>query len=108
MFTRDLPVHQYAPDQQAPVNTPGAMVFRPAGAPNSNKNIDVMMAIARPNSSPSPDGAPFYVNGPMGTGSSCPNGPLLRGGVASFGPAVPDLEMDPSDPKTWQRQYRFT
>ena len=108
MFTRDLPVHQYAPNMQPHVVVPGAIVIRPTGVTNSNKNIIAAMAIARPNSSPSPDGAPFYISGPMGTGSYCPNGPLHRGGVSSFSPSKPSLEMDPTDITTWQRQYRFS
>lgn len=108
MFTRDLPVHQYGPDMQPHVITPGAIVIRPTGVFNSNKNVTAAMAIARPNSSPAPDGAPHYISGPMGTGSYAPNGKLMRGGAGSFSPSRPSLEMDPSDPSTWQREYRFT
>jgi len=83
---------------------PGAIVDRPTGAFNSNKNIVAAMPIARPNSSPAVDGAPFYVAGwrPM------PQGGLIHGGMGMLSPAKPKLEMDPSDPASWQRKYRFT
>jgi hypothetical protein len=33
---------------------------------------------------------------------------LYVGGSHAFGPAQPKLMMDPSDPSTFQRVYRFT
>jgi hypothetical protein len=101
MLTRGVPVHQYTSAIPAAVNTPGAYVDRPVGAFNSRKNVVARMAIARPNSSPAPEGAPWYLGGSHGMVG------MQRGGVGSFTPAKPRLEADPSDPTTWQRQYRF-
>ena len=33
---------------------------------------------------------------------------MYRGGSLPLTPSRPHLEMDPSDPSTWQRPYRFT
>jgi hypothetical protein len=104
MLTRGPISHQYGPYSPTPTNIPGSIVDRPAGAFNSNKNIVAAMPIARPNSSPfSAEGAPFYMNG-----YDVPNGQIVRGGVTSLSPSRPKIEMDPSDPTTWQRTYRFT
>lgn len=103
MYTRGIPQQSYAQLTPTPVNIPGAMVTRPAGAVNSNKNIVTVMPIARPNSSPSGIGAPFYI-----TGYNPPGGTIQRGGTLPVSPAKPRVEADLTDPTTWQRQYRFT
>lgn len=104
MLTRGpITDHAYSPYLPPPVRTPGAIVQRPAGAFNNRNNIVAAMPIARPNSSPAPGGAPFYLNE-----SQADHLPIAHGGVMSLSPARPKLEMDPSDPTTWQRQYRFT
>lgn len=103
MLTRGSVAHAYWPDGVGRVNTPGAMADRPTGAFNNHKNIVARMPLARPNSSPSPDGAPFYLEGYRSASL-----PLIHGGSIAVSPARPRLEMDPSDPSSWQRQYRFT
>jgi hypothetical protein len=108
MMTRGIVQHQYNPLLPPPVNTPGSMVTRQAGAPNSNKSIVVVMPVARPNSSPSPSGAPFYLSAPMGGGSYQPNGEFRHGGVGNVSLRRPRVEADLTDTTTWQRPYRFT
>jgi hypothetical protein len=104
MLTRGpITQHAYSPYLPPPARTPGAIVERPAGAFNNKNNIVAAMPIARPNSSPSPDGAPFYLQESMAD-----HAPMVRGGAMAITPSRPNLEMDPSDPTTWQRQYRFT
>lgn len=102
MFTRGVVSHQYTPYAPPRANIPGAIVDRPTGAFNSNKNVVAAMPIARPNSSPVGDGAPFYLDT-----YSVPRGAIVHGGMMMVTPLRPRLEMDPSDPTTWQRQYRF-
>lgn len=102
MLTRGAVSHQYAPYAPTRVNIPGAIVDRPVGAFHSKKNIVAAMPIARPNSSPASEGGPFYMEG-----YSVPTGQLARGGILSLSPSRPRVEMDPSDPSSWQRQYRF-
>ena len=41
-------------------------------------------------------------------GGQVPAGALHTGGAQMLGMAKPNLMMDPSDPTTWQREYRFT
>lgn len=96
MLTRDAIVHRY-PKPITRVSDPGFMRVTRV------KNITHTWAIARPNSGFSPTGAPFYIAGQEGE-----NGVLLRGRTPKLTPSQPLLEMDPSDPTTWQRQYRFT
>jgi hypothetical protein len=102
-FTRGTPAPAYTSTAPRHVNTPGALVTRPTGAFNSNKNIVAVMPTARPNSSPAPDGAPYYLSG-----GDRPNGALLRGGTIGISPSKPRVETDLTDPTSWQRQYRFT
>lgn len=50
-----------------------------------------------------------YLAGSSGAPAYPPPGALHRpGAVPTLGMARPNLMMDPSDPSTWQRQYRFT
>lgn len=39
---------------------------------------------------------------------STPTGGIQTGGMVPLTPSYPKLMMDPSDPSTWQRPYRFT
>lgn len=103
MYTRGIPQSAYASLTPAHTNIPGAMVIRPTGAVNSNKNIVAVMPIARPNSSPSGIGAPFYI-----TGYQYPGNAMQRGGSMSLSPSRPRVETDLTDPTTWQRDYRFS
>lgn len=66
-------------------------------------NVLQTWAIARPTGGYASDGAPLYL-----AGHARPNGPLVRGGVMPLTPAKPNVEMDPSNPQTWQRQYYFS
>lgn len=104
MFTRGNVVHSADPQVPPPVNTPGAIVERPTGAFNGNRNIVAAMPIARPNSSPSPQGAPFY----LGAAYSNPAYTMIRSGTVRLIPTSPKVEMDPTDASTYQREYRFT
>jgi len=96
MLTRDEITHHF-PIPLTRVTAPGFMRV------TRNKNIVHTWAIARPNSGFSPTGAPFYIAGQEGQ-----NGVLLRGTTPTLTPSQPKTQMDPSDPTTWQRQYRFT
>lgn len=69
-----------------------------------SRGIQQTWAIARPNSSPSALGYPVFINGP---GIQAKPGALVRGGMVPVVPAKPRLEMDPTDPSTWQRRYAF-
>jgi len=104
MLTRDPISHTSFPQVPPMVNTPGAIVERPTGAFNNKSNITAAMPIARPNSSPSPQGAPFY----LGAAYSNPAYAMIRGGTVRLIPTSPKLEMAPDDPSTYQREYRFT
>jgi hypothetical protein len=62
-------------------------------------------AIARPVSAPSADGAPLYLGvSPL---QNAPANRLIRAGAPTLGMNPPKLEMDPTDFRTWQRQYYF-
>lgn len=96
MITRDAINHAYAPTGVPIVGRPGSIRV------TTQNNIPQTWAVARPTGGYDPMGAPFYV-----TGSARPNGMLLRGGSQAVQPSKPNVEMDPSDPSTWQREYRF-
>jgi hypothetical protein len=97
MLTRDYIVHPYRPFPPDLLNTPGYIrVVR-------QNNITQTWAVSRPGSAPEPLGAPFYLHETMS-----PQGGLIRTGVMPLMPSRPRVQMDPSDPSTWQRQYRFT
>lgn len=99
MFTRGS-VRRYHDVPAVPrVNVPGYM------RQETVNGIQQTWAIARPNSSPGAMGGPVTVRGP---GMLARPGALQRGGIMPLTPAKPKLEMDPSDPSTWQRQYSFT
>ncbi len=95
MYTRDSLPRNYTVYNPERVLVPGfARVAM-------HKNIPQTWAIVRPGSAPDANGAPFYISGYR------PN-QMLRSGALDITPAKPRLEMDPSDPQTWQRQYIFT
>ena len=95
MFTRGFVTHSYFPKTIYPVSQPGAVKSM------VHNNIVQTWAIARPVAAPSPNGAPFYVNGYAVN-------ELQRGGTQAVIPYRPREMMDPSNPRTWQREYRFT
>lgn len=96
MFTRGEVVHPSVPARHVNrVALPGAVRVTVVNG------IAHTWAITRPSTFPDPTNAPFYVD----YGYS-PN-LLAHGGSLALTPARPRVEMDPSDPSTWQRQYRF-
>lgn len=50
----------------------------------------------------------FKVHGGQVPVGATQPGMLITGGAAMLNPVKPRLMMDPSDPSTWQRTYRFT
>jgi len=102
MLTRGPVTHQYYPAPMTTIELPGAVRVTTKGQSGATaQNVIQTWAVARPVSSPNPNGAPFYVQGDAAN-------PLYRGGVVPLRPAKPRVEMDPSNPETWQRDYRFT
>lgn len=98
MITRGPVSHSYDPT--------------PTGRENGNegvvrmetiKGIPQTWAIARPTGGYPSGGAPHYL-----AGQDRPNGRIIRGGVMALTPGKPNVEMDPSNPQTWQRQYLFS
>src|SRR4029077_7530357 len=63
-------------------------------------------AIARPGGMYTPNGAPHYLAVPDQNRGL--QNQIVRSGAPTLGLPVAKLEMDPSNPLTWQRQYRFT
>lgn len=96
MITRPNMVHAYAPTGVPKVGNTGAIRV------TVHRGIPQTWAVARPTGGYDPVGAPFYI-----TGNARPNGLLLRSGSQAVQPAKPNVEMDPSDPTTWQRDYQF-
>lgn len=87
-MTRSMDQHQYLPAPYAPQVGQGF-----ARTEVVNK-VPTTWAIARPTAFPTP----LY----------SPPAAIPRGSGVGFSPAQPNVMMDPSDPHTWQRQYRFT
>ena len=83
-----MDTHQYLPAPYTPNSRSGFI-----RTTNVN-NITTTWAVARPVSYPT---TPY-----------APPAQLRRGSGVGFAPATPNVEMDPSDSQTWQRQYRFT
>lgn len=102
-FTRGSLTHAYYPAPATTVRLPGAVKVSMRDT-NSNpwqKGIPQIWPIARPVTAPSASGAPFYLSGDT-------TYTIARGGTMRFVPPYPNREMDPTDPNTWQRPYRFT
>jgi hypothetical protein len=97
MLTRGHVWHPYFPLPVERQTIPGSIRV------SEHKGITQTWAVARPVVSPVGLGAPLYL-----AGNERPNGPFQRGGMMPLTPAKPNLEMDPSDPSTWQRKYTFT
>ena len=97
MITRQTITHAYAPFGLQRTSSQGAIRI------TMHKGIPQTWAVARPTGGYDPNGAPFYVSG-----SARPNGPMARSGSQAIRPHRPNIAMDPSDPTTWQRDYRFT
>lgn len=87
-MTRAMNDHQYTPADYTPVIRPGAIRTVPVNG------VVTTWAVARPVVAPTP----LY---------SAPAS-IQRGSGVGFSPGRPVVEMDPSNPQTWQRQYRFT
>jgi hypothetical protein len=96
MLTRQWVYHSYAPVQPAQVNVPGFVRVTMA------KGIPQTWAVVRPGSGPAPDDCPHYL------GFHSRTNEILYGGHLALTMGRPNLEMDPSDPTTWQRDYKFT
>jgi hypothetical protein len=97
MLTRGYVVHPYSPVPVEQVNRDGFVrVVR-------QNNITQTWAVSRPGSSPHPVGAPFYVNE-----WASPQNVFFYGGAMPLTPVRPRIEMDPSNPATWQREYKFS
>lgn len=88
ILTRMMNSHQYVPAPYGSVVRSGFV-----RVVNVN-NIPTTWAIARPSASPKP--------------AYSPPAQVQYGSGVEFGPARPNVEMDPSNQQTWQRQYRFT
>lgn len=88
MMTRRMDDHQYTPAPYTPATAPGAIRVVPVNG------VVTTWAIARPVAAPTP--------------AYSPPASVQRGSGVGFSPAKPNVEMDPSNSQTWQRQYRFT
>lgn len=88
-LTRSMDYHQYQPALYDMVSSPGFV--REATV---NK-VSTTWAIARPTGSPA---SPPY----------SPPAQLARKDEFPFTPPQYRVQMDPSDPSTWQRQYKFS
>lgn len=77
----------YGAPYQKPIAVPGAIRTEVVD------HVAQSWAIARPVSAPAPKYSP-----PVG---------LWRPDPVGLSPSAPKLMMDPSDPSTWQRSYRF-
>lgn len=106
MYTREMVFHDFNPGYPPPVNTKGAIAWRPIGKkPGKDTAIYAAIPVARPNSSPAVvQGAPFYSS----ANYDYVTGMVFRGPSAALKLPQGNVEMDPSDVTTWQRQYRFT
>lgn len=97
MITRGDINHQYYPAPVGRINRTGYVRV------NVINGVPQSWAIARPSTSPDPNGAPHYLTGDRNYGDV-----LQRGGQFALIPARPRVQMDPSDQSTWQRPYVFT
>lgn len=91
-FTRSMDEHQYRPAGYPMQDSPGFI------RQSTVNNIMQTWAVARPVNAPTP-----IYNPPAQV-------PRSQDGVDEFAftPPVYRVEMDPKNPETWQRQYRFT
>lgn len=104
MLTRGETHRTYQNRVPQRVMNPGFVKITKPGGTNTNSNVVQTWAIARPGSSPGVEGAPFYL-----TTYRYPPNSLIRSGASEpLNLTQPNLEMDPTNPNTWQRQYRFT
>lgn len=104
MYTRGMVARNYDVRNPERVVTPG-YIRQTTTVPDlkggRNNNVVQTWAITRP-------GAQWEANGSPTYHADYLRGELIRGGVPALTPSRPNLEMDPRDPNTWQRQYRFT
>jgi len=96
MLTRDELFHTYLPVPPPRLSRDGSVRYQRV------HGVTQTWAVSRPVDTYHPDGAPLYIGG-----GERVNGLLMRGGVLALTPSKPNIEMDPSDPTTWQRPYRF-
>lgn len=85
---RGMNTHAYVPASYAPTVQQGTVKVV------NIKGVPTTWAIARPVAAPTP--------------KYSPPAPISRGSGVAFSPSQPNVEMDPSNQQTWQRQYRFT
>lgn len=85
---RNVNVHQFYPSVYGTTASQGTIRVTQVNG------IDNTWAIARPVSAPTPQYSP--------------PASISRGSGVAFSPATPNVEMDPTNQQTWQRQYRFT
>jgi hypothetical protein len=85
---RGMDSHQYVPAPYTPDIRQGSVRVQ-----NVN-GIVTTWAVSRPVAFPTP--------------KYNPPASIPRGSGVGFSPARPNVEMDPSNQQTWQRQYRFT
>ena len=88
MMTRPMDTHQYAPAPYPQVGYKGAVKTIMV------KGVPTTWAVARPTSFPQ---SPYPAQIPP-----------ARYNAFGFNPPRYDLEMDPANPASWQRQYLFT
>lgn len=65
-----------------------------------------MIPIARPGGVYTPSSSPHNLH--VHEHNRPPDNRLIRGQSPTLQMAKPNLEMDPSDARTWQRPYKFT
>jgi len=85
---RSMDSHQYTPAPYQQVGYPGSVKGEYVN------NVLTTWAVSRPTSSPV---SPYPAQIPM-----------ARGNTFAFNPRAQRVEMDPSNPATWQRPYQFT
>jgi hypothetical protein len=94
MLTRGPVTHAYAPMPVGRETSPGIVKVSVV------QGIAQSWAIARPGSSPTMSGAPWYM-------APHPRNVLYQAGAFPLTPPRYRREMDPSDKSTWQRSYQF-
>lgn len=101
MFTRAWLASSYSAPEIKRLNKHGQIVEQ-----NVN-NVDVAMPVSRPVFGWDGDGAPYYLKPDELTRPAARN-TFAHAGTLAVQCLKPRLEMDPSDPLSWQREYRFT
>lgn len=97
MLTRGTVEHAYRPSPYATTVANGVI------KQTVTRGVTQTWAIARPVSAPY-DGMAHPMNV---VENQQQNGEFIRGGALGLSPNRPRLMMDPTNPGTWQRAYRF-